>query len=49
MKWVLIILGALILLDAVILGLLRRHTKNMEKMGFWYNYDEDRWERENDE
>lgn len=49
MKWVLLILGILILLDAIIVGLLYRNKRNMEKMGFWYNYDTDRWERIDDD
>lgn len=45
MKWVLIILGTMILLNVAIVLLLYRRTREMEKRGFWYNHEEGRWER----
>ena len=44
MKWVLYVVVGILAFDAIVLFLLHRRVKQMEKMGFRYNHDEERWE-----
>ena len=46
MKWFLIAVASLFVLDAIILLLMHRYIRYMEKQGFKYNYEEERWEKD---
>ena len=46
MKWILIAVAALFVLDAIIMALMHRHIRYMESHGFKYNYDLERWEKD---
>lgn len=46
MKWFLIAVASLFVLDAIILLLMHRHIRYMEKQGFKYNYELERWEKD---
>lgn len=45
-KWFLIAVASLFVLDAIILLLMHRHIRYMEKQGFKYNYEKERWEKD---
>ncbi len=46
MNWLLWLIIAWLGVDGIILYLMHRHIRQMEKMGFRYNHEEERWERD---
>ena len=48
MKWILWVILGWIGLDGIILYLMHRHIRYMEKHGYKYNYEEERWEKKDD-
>lgn len=46
MKWILWVILAWLGVDGIILCLMRRHIRQMEQMGYRYNYELERWEKD---